>query len=145
MQQPLELARAALEPAQTPEFWDNFKKYLQTSQNAKTVADRLLYARKFAEVLTNYDAQCLLGLSVEKRNHAMKALACLSKYTGQYNEWKQIKEQFQLKWETSDGIRIFQSMMNSDEDYSAMIRWLKEAYSTLPASYSNILIYACLV
>jgi hypothetical protein len=41
----------------------------------------------------------------------MCALACLSKYLGCYNRWKDIKERYDLKWTNSRDIDIFNAIM----------------------------------
>jgi hypothetical protein len=57
-------------------FWSKFEQYPRNNQARKTVVqDRVGYAKKYAHVLVENDAQDLLALSNEKRKHAMKALA----------------------------------------------------------------------
>jgi len=71
----------------------------------------------------------------------MKSLATLSKYLGCYDLWCDIRKRYQLKWSTYDSLHIFNSMVNSQQNYSSMINWLNDTCSKLPKSYSNILIY----
>jgi hypothetical protein len=61
-------------------FWVKFQEYLLTIHNKHTAKSRLLYSKKYYHVLTEANAQELLILSNDKRIHAMKALAALSKY-----------------------------------------------------------------
>ena len=83
-------------------------------------------------------------LSNDKRIHAMKALAALSKYLGYYDLWKDIIERYQLKWSNEDAIQVFQKITNVDQDFSSVIKWIKDAYSKLPKSYGNILLFNAL-
>jgi hypothetical protein len=61
-----------------------------------------------------------------------------------YNTWKEIKERYQLKWTSPDGLEVFQSIFNNEKNYSSMLSWLKNAIAQIPKPYANILIYATL-
>lgn len=125
------------------EFWANFELYLKQNLSKKSVYDRLSYAKKYAYILRNEsEVQDILQLSIDKRLHAMKALAVLSKYLGCYNQWKDIRERYQLKWSNGEtGLEVFQNIMNAKNDYKAMMVWLSDACSKLPESYRAVLIY----
>jgi hypothetical protein len=98
--------------------------------------------KKYCHILANGNAQELLVLTNDKRIHVMKALAALSKYLGCYDKWNDIREKYQLKWSTEDGLEAFNDiMMNNEENYSSMINWLKHAASELPLRYGNILLF----
>ena len=122
-------------------FWVKFQEYLLTIHNRHTAKARLLYSKKYYHVLTEANAQELLILSNDKRIHAMKALAALSKYFGCYDLWKSIIERYQLKWSNEDAVQVFQNITNADHDFSSMVKWLKDALTKLPQSYGNILLF----
>ena len=126
------------------EFWVKFQEYLLKIYNKHTAKVRLLYSKKYYHILTEGNAQELLTLSNDKRIHAMKSLAALSKYLGCYDLWKDIIERYQLKWSNEDAIQVFQKITNVDQDFSSMIKWIKDAYSKLPKSYGNILLFNAL-
>ncbi|NWG36016.1 integrase [Nitrososphaera sp.] len=128
-------------PEKADEFWKNFKTYLLQNQNEKTAYDTFSYARRYAHVLAETNAQELLQLSDDKRKHAMKALAALSKFMGCYDMWEMLKERHQLKWSNSDGLEAFHAIINNDANYKVMMEWLKDACSKIPASYANMLLY----
>jgi hypothetical protein len=76
----------------------------------------------------------------------MKALAALSKYVGCYDRWKDIIHRYQLKWSSEDTLEAFNDiMMNSEQNYSSMIEWLKNCCSKLSPAYTNILLFNTLV
>jgi len=100
------------------EFWVKFQEYLLNIYNRHTAKVRLLYSKKYYHILTEANAQELLTLSNDKRIHAMKALAALSKYLGCYDLWKDIIERYQLKWSNEDAIQVFQNITNTDHDFS---------------------------
>jgi hypothetical protein len=126
------------------DLWVKFQEYLIKIHNKHTAKVRLLYSKKYYHILTEANAQELLTLSNDKRIHVMKALAALSKYLGCYDLWKDIIERFQLKWSNEDAIHIFQNITNVDHDFISMVKWLKNAYSKLPQSYGNILLFNAL-
>jgi intergrase/recombinase len=127
------------------QLWKEFQEYLLSTVTEHTAKVRLSYARRYASILSEGNAQELLTLSHEKRFHVMKSLAALSKYIGEYDRWKHIIERYHLKWSRSDGIKIFDDIMNNtEENYSSMLNWLKHTCSKLPSSYYNILIYCAL-
>ena len=99
-------------------FWVKFQEYLLTIHTKHTANARLLYSNKYYHVLTEANAHELLTLSNDKRIHAMKALAALSKYLGCYDLWKDIVERHQLKWSNEDALQVFQNIPNVDHDFS---------------------------
>ena len=126
------------------EFWLKFQEYLLKIYNKHTAKVRLLYSKKYYQILTDANAQDLLSLSNDKRLHAMKALAALSKYLGCYDIWKNIIERYQLKWSNEDAVQTFHNITNVDHDFTSMVKWLIDAYSKLPQSYGNILLFNAL-
>jgi Archaeal phage integrase len=126
------------------EFWDNFEEYLIKLYRKSSVRCRLLYAKQYCHVITEENAQSLLSLSNYKRLQIMKSLAILSKYLGCYDRWKEIKEKYQLKWSSEDSIQVFQKLTNQENNYSSMLKWMKDVCKQIPEYYSNILIYSIL-
>jgi len=125
-------------------FWEQYKNFLYNSLSRDTASDRMLYARKYCYILSGEDVSDLLMLNGEKRNHVMKSLALLSKYLGCYDKWKQIKEQYQLKWFNDDAFSSFNHILDNKTNYSSMVLWLKTAFHELPNNYGNILLYCTL-
>ncbi len=102
----------------------------------------MLYAKKYASVLTDFNAQPLLELSPEKRKHVMKALACLSKYSGCYDKWKAMKERYALKWSNGGdeaALTAFERITSETDNIDSMLAWLKKALEVLssPPEYSG--------
>jgi Archaeal phage integrase len=86
------------------------------------------------------DLSSILALSADKRTHVMKALTSLSKFCGCYDYWRSLIRRYNLRWTTSDSLKVFQNIV-SETSYSEMLNWLKDTLSKLPESYSNTLIY----
>jgi hypothetical protein len=124
------------------DYWNSYKEFLLQNYNPHTAKVRLLYSKKYYHILAHGDAQELLILSNDKRLHAMKALASLSKYLGRYDKWKDITERHQLKWSNEDGLEAFNDIiMGNGKNYSSMVDWLKHTVSKLPLRYGNILLF----
>jgi hypothetical protein len=121
--------------------WNEFEGYLSVNLTKHTAKCRVLYAKRYANVLRECNAQDLLLLSEEKRLHVMKSLAALSKYLGGYDIWKDIMQRYQLKWSDNDTLQTFKNMTNSEKDYESMTDWLENTLSRLPTKYGNILLY----
>jgi hypothetical protein len=126
------------------EFWNNFEEYLKNCYRKSSVRCRLLYAKLYHHIITEENARDLLTLPDNKKLQIMKSLAILSKYLGCYDRWKQIKERYQLKWSNDDSLQIFQNLTNQENNYSSMIKWVKDTCAQVPAHYANILIYCTL-
>ena len=122
--------------------WNSYKEFLLQNHNPHTAKVRLLYSKKYYHVLANGNAQELLVLSHDKRIHIMKALASLSKYQGCYDKWNDVREKYQLKWSSGDGLEALNEIiMNNRENYNSMVNWLKETVSRLPVKYGNIFLF----
>jgi intergrase/recombinase len=124
--------------------WIKFQEYLERTYRKSSVRCRLLYAKKYSSVITEENAQPLLSIPNDKKLQIMKSLAILSKYLGCYDRWKEIKERYQLKWSKDDSILVFQNLTNQENNYSSMLKWLKDTCKQIPAHYANILIHCTL-
>jgi len=101
-----------------------FKQYLLAhgKRNWKQILQKAI---KYGRILKTGDASVILAFSNSKRRHIMEALVCLSKYHGAYDTWREIKEKYQLKWTSPDGLEVFQSIFDCEKNYSSMMSWLK--------------------
>jgi len=123
---------------------EEFRHYL-IAQRRRNVKQVVLCARRYGHILQTNDASELLLISGTMRHHAMEGLTALAKFQGRYDQWKQIKERYQLKWSDKDGLEVFMSIIDAKKDYSSMIKWLQDVCQKIPIGYANILIYATLV
>jgi hypothetical protein len=71
------------------------------------VKSRFLYGKQYLRVLLEGNAQSLIVLPNDKRLQVMKSLSVLSKFMGCYNNWKMIKERYQLKWSNENSVDTF--------------------------------------
>ncbi|HEX6293561.1 MAG TPA: hypothetical protein VFZ46_00275 [Nitrososphaeraceae archaeon] len=129
------------QPAFDGDFWSIYQKYISNNVNPKTAKDRITYAKKYYSILVSEgdnNMQQLLQFSEQKRVHVMKALATLSKYLGCYNEWKKLRENYQLKW-SGNNIDTFSHMIQTNID--TMIDWVKKVIAVLPVDYTNLIIF----
>ncbi|NHV97015.1 MAG: hypothetical protein HA494_04420 [Thaumarchaeota archaeon] len=79
--------------------WGAFDKWVDQLYASRTAVNLKLYGRRFFYVLSDPSkASDLHGLTPHVRNHAMRALAALSKFLGCYEVWKRIKSEVGLKW-----------------------------------------------
>jgi hypothetical protein len=126
--------------------WDQFKQFLLQRTNAKTTGGRLRYAKKFVSVLQTGDAQpLLLQVTPDKRIHAMKALASLSRFLGCYDTWLQIRQRYNLKWSTgNENLAAFERFFDDSKTLDSMLQWVREAIKVLPAAMGEIIKFNCM-
>lgn len=75
----------------------------------------------------------------------MKALSALARFTGQYNNWRAIVQQYQLSWSTgTEKLDAFTRFFDDSKDLDTMISWLKEALCVLPSQYSKFFLFCTL-
>jgi hypothetical protein len=69
--------------------WHQFRQFLLQRMNDETAGNRMRYAKQYASTLSPIGDKVsneLLQLSPDKRIRAMKALSCLAKFTGKYEQ-----------------------------------------------------------
>jgi hypothetical protein len=75
----------------------------------------------------------------------MKALSALARFTGQYNRWRSIVEQYQLSWSTgTEKLDAFTRFFDDTKDLDTMLRWLKEAIKSVRTDYANFFLFCTL-
>jgi hypothetical protein len=110
----------------------------------KTAEDRMRYAKRNATVFWSGPDQ-LLQLKPDKRIHAMKALSCLAKFTGKYDQWMQLRQRYGLKW--TSGSELLDTLSRFSDDsktLDAMIEWLRQSRQSLPREFGDALLFCTL-
>jgi hypothetical protein len=124
--------------------WQQFHNFLLQRMTANTAEDRLRYAKQYASVFWLGPNQ-LLQLPPHKRIHIMKSLSCLARFTGHSEQWRQIRQQYQLSWSTgTEKIDVFTRFFDSEKSLDVLLQWLKEAIQVLPSKYANLLLFCTL-
>ena len=117
---------------------------MRNTQRPSSVKVRAGYAKKYYSVLVSGNAQKILTLPRPTQLQIMKSLSVLSKFLGWYDRWKEIKENYQLKWSDDNSLATFQDLVNDNTTYNRMMLWLKTSLKTIPSEYGAILIYSSL-
>jgi hypothetical protein len=114
--------------------------------NPKTAGDRLRYAKRYASVLTSGGLPPnLLQLRPDKRVHIMKALSCLAKFTGKYDEWLQLRRRYNLTWSTgNESLAAFERFFDNKKTLETMLQWVIQARSMLPSNMSDVIKFNCI-
>jgi hypothetical protein len=92
---------------------------------------RYLYEKQYYQILFEGNAQCLIVLSNSKRLQVMKSLSVLSKFMGCYDKWKDAKDRYQLKWSNENSIETFKKIINEDNSFNNLLKWLKDTSSQI--------------
>jgi hypothetical protein len=126
--------------------WQQFHQFLLQRMIRKTAEDRLRYAKQYGHLLTSAGRPAaLLQLTPNKRIHIMKALSCLAIFTGQVEEWQQIRKRYRLSWSTgTEKLDAFARFFNQDRTLDTMIQWLREALSVLSTKHASLLFFSTL-
>jgi hypothetical protein len=66
-----------------------------------------------------------MTLSPRNKDHAMSALANLSKYTGRYDKWLQLRHRYNLKWSKTDSIQSFERFFDDELNFNVMLQRIK--------------------
>ena len=121
---------------------DGFQKYLESSLKLEkaTVRNRMVYARKYYNLLQTWNLSELAKLSNEKRGHIMRALSLFSKYQGQYEKWQQVRHNYQLRWSSTDSLKSFHNITDENTNIDKMMDWVKSSIKEFPR-LTNILLF----
>lgn len=123
-----------------PPDWNQFKQFLLHGMNDKTAAERIRYSKQFVSVLTSGDASPLMQVTPDKRIHAMKGLASLARFTGQYDYWMQIKRRYNLTWTSGrENLTAFQRFFDDSRTLDSMLQWVREAIQVVPPHMGKII------
>jgi hypothetical protein len=105
----------------------------------------ICYARKYAFVLATGDASALTVLTGPQRRHAMEALTVLSKATGCYDRWCEIRKRYQLHWTNGDeSIAAMQRFFDASLTLDSMVSKVKEMIAVLSPSMADVIRFAVL-
>jgi intergrase/recombinase len=110
-----------------------------------TIKESVNYAKRFGHVLDTGNATPLLTLSQRNKQHALTALANLAKFTGRYEQFNQIRRNYNLRWYRSDSIKSFERFFNEGLTLDVMLSRIKEMMRLLPENMSKIIRFGILV
>ncbi len=119
-----------------------FEEYLKVHKK-RNISQIICYVRKYGSILESGDVSPLTSLTGPQRRHAMEALTVVSKLTGKYQLWKEIRSKYQLGWGSAceDNLRYFTSYLNGHSNLDVMLDWLKDALRKLPRQVGNVLLH----
>jgi len=122
--------------------WDLYREWLLSRYPRRSALDRLNYAKKYHQCLLRRDLSSLQMLPDDKRVHAMKGLAALSKFLGLYSEWKDLVKRFDLKWSSRSSLKRFLSILSYNLNDSK--EWLIDVIQKVPTKYKVYLSFLAL-
>jgi hypothetical protein len=124
---------------------NSFESYLK-AQNKRNVKQIMCYAQRYHNILKTGDATPLVNLSGPVRRHAMESLSALSKYSGSYDRWQEIRRRYSLKWTNgNESLQSLERFFNPDLSFDVMLQHIKKMISLLPSHMGKVVEYGCLV
>jgi len=106
--------------------WDTYQGYLEQQYAHRIARERFNYGKRYADCLLSGNFSKLKTLSDDKRAHVLKALSCLAKYLGIYQQFKALVKDYDLKWggRSSDDVLI--DRLTKVEDPGEVYEWIRE-------------------
>jgi intergrase/recombinase len=116
--------------------YDDFKVWLEKRYSKKYASSIQYYVKKYIH-LYNGRLSELDSFSRAKRRMALSSLIALSKYLGQYNNFKQRIDNFGLKWSGRNNYDSFRRIWNNDA--ADIPDWLKKCYERFDFTYATFI------
>ncbi len=125
------------------QMWTDFRIWLHNTHEAGGAKELFTYAKRYCIVLQKpSEASKLLLLSKHMRRNVMSSLSNLSKFLGVYDQWKQTIKRFGLKWENTNNLETFLSILNTD--LNEVEDWIKQLIPKMPRNYASVLVFDAL-
>lgn len=109
--------------------WAGFEGWLMgQGYERKYVRDVLCYAKRFEQAFLSGDVAEL----ARGGEHALKGVACLSKYLGCYERFKVMKSQSGGKWYSKSSEEVFMEMFEGKETVTETEKWIDSLKGKVP-------------
>jgi intergrase/recombinase len=120
--------------------WSNYKTFLDRRYNKQYALANYNYARKYFDFYLNPSK--ILSLRTSMRANVVKALIALSKFQGNYLQFKENLKQHGIKWLKPDNMSAFLNILNNNHDDLA--EWYWTVQSVLSDDYRLFLRFVLL-
>jgi intergrase/recombinase len=114
-----------------------FDQYLKQRINPRDYNHIYNLAKEYASVLATRNAKPLLTVSAGRRKHAMLALIHLAEYNGCKQVFKEVKDNFGLKWPKKQ----YEFDLFDKTNINEMLDYIRKVRDLLPQQYANTVIY----
>ncbi|MCW4044253.1 MAG: integrase [Candidatus Bathyarchaeota archaeon] len=84
------------------------------------------YARSFQDCFLGRDLSALLGFSAGKRRLVMASLSALAKFRGEYDDWRRLASQYNLKWAGKSKDDVFIERLNKIQNPEEIWQWIRD-------------------
>jgi len=112
--------------------WVGFGGWLLNGHRRNVAADRMSYAKRYVHCLLSRNFSELQGLTEDKRCHVLRALSCLAKFAGVYDDFKALKAAYGLKWTGRSSDDLLIDRLTRVADPEEMFNWIKQVKTTFP-------------
>ena len=113
--------------------WQAYGQFLSANYCKNVAQTYLSYAKKYYDLLRQRNFSSLKLLQPDKRLHVIKALSCLSKFTGVHDIFKELIKAYDLKWSNgnSDAI-ILRRLLRSKDNGNDIREWITTVKQKIP-------------
>jgi len=112
--------------------YEAFRQYLETSKNRRVARDYVNYAKRFQDCLLKGDLTKLLTLSPGKKRMVSASLSALAKFLGVYDQWKQLRIRYGLKWAGKSASDLVLDRFTKVEDPGEVYAWILQVKKARP-------------
>jgi hypothetical protein len=112
--------------------WDNFLVWMLKDHVAEHSRNTVTYAKKYSHCLVNHDFTEIRDLKDTVRPNALKALSCLSKYLGIYQDFKLLMKNYRLKWSGRKAEDIIIDRITKTRNPDELFEWIRSVKKVRP-------------
>jgi hypothetical protein len=118
-------------------FWLDFQTFTCNEYRHEYAMDIVRRAKQYSECLISSDLSAIKMLPTEKRRRVMQALSALAKYTGRYEQYKQMIKAYGLKWSVNNDDIIIARLIkysgsNGNNQASDLFKWVNAVKQQIP-------------
>lgn len=113
--------------------WNRFREWIEAKNYRGSYPSTMFnYAQRYAECLFSKDLSALAEFSEAKRPQVLKALSCLSKFLGVYEEYKVLVKNYGLKWVGRNAEDLIIDRLNKTSDPEEIFQWIRNVKEARP-------------
>jgi hypothetical protein len=112
--------------------WKEFYLWMRKDHMIEYSRNTVIYAKKYHQCLLNHDFTKIRDLKDTIRPNALKALSCLAKYLGVYEEFKLLVKNYRLRWSGRKAEDLIIDRITKVESPDEIFNWIKQVKRARP-------------
>jgi hypothetical protein len=112
--------------------WIKFYIWMLKDHMTEYSRNTVVYAKKYYQSLLNHDFTEIRDLKETIRPNALKALSCLAKYLGIYEDFKLLVKNYRLRWSGRKAEDLIIDRITKVENPNEIFNWIKQVKQMRP-------------